>query len=459
MSGKSNNEGQPKANPLAAALGLKHVDDKQLSPSKLALNRRGIPARKRKKNSLIYGTDDLVSIPIKSPKKRGPKGQLLEKGQKRSTPTSSPKKPRASSPEDLELDVEEEDEDSFDESEMEKDITDAATAFIDVSEPLARPSPKKRLNFDEPPPNVKRKIVVKKSPVKKSPKKLVKPEPGELELSSPEKKHAQSLGVALRNLLKLPKAHKWVCYEFFYSNLDKVLFEGENDFMVCLRESFPNLKTRRLTRVEWCKIRRLMGKPRRCSSSFFAEERAELLRKRTKIRLLQQRKQTEVLNFKDLPDNIPLQLTIGTRVTARLRKPQDGLFMGTVDAYDTSNNTYRIRFDRAGLGGTHSVRDEEVLSVEDPEFVPLTSFMQRVIRTRAQPTPQPYNSVFVSPVKGGANYGSFSPQLANDPLLSGSTPRGKVKEDDITYFSRFDTIFRFRQCVWMVRLEDTLLNF
>jgi hypothetical protein len=25
----------------------------------------------------------------------------------------------------------------------------------------------------------------------------------------------------LRNLLKLPKAHKWVCYEWFYSNIDK----------------------------------------------------------------------------------------------------------------------------------------------------------------------------------------------------------------------------------------------
>ena len=39
----------------------------------IALNRRGIPARKRKKNSLIYGADDFVSIPVKSPKKRGPK--------------------------------------------------------------------------------------------------------------------------------------------------------------------------------------------------------------------------------------------------------------------------------------------------------------------------------------------------------------------------------------------------
>ena len=67
----------------------------------------------------------------------------------------------------------------------------------------------------------------------------------------------------------------------------------------------------------------------------------------------------------------------------RLRSPQEGLFMGAVDAYDTSNNTYRIRFDRPGLGGTHSVRDEEVLSVEPPETVPLSSFIpQRVARPK-----------------------------------------------------------------------------
>ena len=45
-----------------------------------------------------------------------------------------------------------------------------------------------------------------------------------MELPTPDKKHAQTLGVALRNLLKLPKAHKWVCYEFFYSNLDQVSY-------------------------------------------------------------------------------------------------------------------------------------------------------------------------------------------------------------------------------------------
>ncbi len=60
-----------------------------------------------------------------------------------------------------------------------------------------------------------------------------------------------------------------------------------------------------------------MGKPRRCSAAFFAEERAELARKRHKIRMLQQRKQGDVDNYKDLPANIPIQLTIGARVTAR----------------------------------------------------------------------------------------------------------------------------------------------
>ena len=48
----------------------------------------------------------------------------------------------------------------------------------------------------------------------------VKPEHDE-EMSVANRLNAQRLGVTLRNLLKLPKAHKWVCFEFFYSNIDK----------------------------------------------------------------------------------------------------------------------------------------------------------------------------------------------------------------------------------------------
>lgn len=46
-------------------------------------------------------------------------------------------------------------------------------------------------------------------------------------------------------------------------SLIRALFEGENDFCICLKETFPQLKMRQLSRVQWCTIRRLMGKPRR----------------------------------------------------------------------------------------------------------------------------------------------------------------------------------------------------
>uniref|UniRef100_A0A8C2CWU4 Lin-9 DREAM MuvB core complex component n=1 Tax=Cyprinus carpio TaxID=7962 RepID=A0A8C2CWU4_CYPCA len=195
-------------------------------------------------------------------------------------------------------------------------------------------------------------------------------------VTTPDKRASQKIGLRLRNLLKLPKAHKWCIYEWFYSNIDRPLFEGDNDFCLCLKESFPNLKTRKLTRVEWGTIRRLMGKPRRCSSAFFAEERMALKQKRQKMRLLQQRKITDMSLCKDLPDEIPLPLVIGTKVTARLRGVHDGLFTGQIDAVDTSAATYRVTFDRNGLG-THTVPDYEVLSNEPHETMPISAFAQK----------------------------------------------------------------------------------
>lgn len=206
-----------------------------------------------------------------------------------------------------------------------------------------------------------------------------------------DKKMAQKLGMSLRTLLKLPKAHKWVCYEWFYANIDQPLFLGENDFELYLRESFPSLKTRLLRKVEWNKIRRLMGKPRRCSASFFAEERAMLNSKRNKIRLLQQQKAVDINQYKDLPPNIPLSLVIGAKVTALLRSPSDGLFTGVIAAIDAVNGLYRIAFDREGLG-SHPVPDYEVLSINPPEFMPLVSFQSK-IRPRLPLNPKFYEEL------------------------------------------------------------------
>ena len=283
---------------------VNNSDSPKMSKGGLELNRRGVPARKRKLNSLIYGVDDLVSIPVKSPKKRGSNIKTPTK----TNGTVPVVAAAAAIVEDNNSDAIGRVLDSDDDQSLPPSSPVKETKTVSKSAPTSpTKSPKKKI--------IKTKIP--RTP-KSSKKEKVKADAIDPELTSPEKISAQLLGVALRNLLKLPKGHKWVCYEFFYSNLDQVLFEGENDFMVCMKESFPQLKTRRLSRVEWCKVRRLMGKPRRCSSAFFTEERAELARKRQKIRMLQQRKQLmDYTSFKDLPEHIPLLLTIGARVTAR----------------------------------------------------------------------------------------------------------------------------------------------
>ncbi|XP_033052772.1 protein lin-9 homolog isoform X2 [Trachypithecus francoisi] len=261
-------------------------------------------------------------------------------------------------------------------------------------------------------------------------------------MSTPDKKASQKIGFRLRNLLKLPKAHKWCIYEWFYSNIDKPLFEGDNDFCVCLKESFPNLKTRKLTRVEWGKIRRLMGKPRRCSSAFFEEERSALKQKRQKIRLLQQRKVADVSQFKDLPDEIPLPLVIGTKVTARLRGVHDGLFTGQIDAVDTLNATYRVTFDRAGLG-THTIPDYEVLSNEPHETMPIAAFGQKQRPSRFFMTPPRLH--YTPPLQ--------SPIMDNDPLLGQSPWRSKISGSDTETLGGFPVEF----LIQVTRLSKILM--
>lgn len=44
------------------------------------------------------------------------------------------------------------------------------------------------------------------------------------QMHHPERRMAQINAVRLRNVLKLPKAHKWVFYEWFYSNLDRYTY-------------------------------------------------------------------------------------------------------------------------------------------------------------------------------------------------------------------------------------------
>lgn len=181
----------------------------------------------------------------------------------------------------------------------------------------------------------------------------------------------------LSNFLKLPKAQRWICCEWFYSDIDRVIFESENDFTLCMKQSFPRLKTQKLTRKQWCMIRSLIGKPRRCSNAFFQEERQMIEEKRQKIRLIQQRKisETEMIDLKDLPQEIPVTLSIGHRVYTHICHPEEGVFLGTIAAVDPVEHTYRVVFDRLNIGSL-TVHDYEIKSVTPVQTIPTKAYIQ-----------------------------------------------------------------------------------
>ncbi|VVC28627.1 DIRP domain [Cinara cedri] len=367
--------GQTKLCP--AVLGLQPVN-KRNSPKiidssnseKDKLNRRGMPVRIRKKNKLffdeeVFNTSKNPSVKqermmyVNSPKKYTPKKSIDSK--------LEPKTPKTPKQEKV------------------------------INQKLQSPKTSVKTT-----PTIKLKTPVKSVSKKSSENGITKQKPSKLETpktvvstskpksDSLDRKRCQKVGLKLRKIFHLPKAKNWIYYEWFYSNIDKPLL-CESDFMMCVQDFFPSFKIKTMTRTEWCMLRRMMGKPRRCSQNFFDEEIRELDRRRKKIRLLQQRKARDELLFKDIPDEIPLQLTVGTKVTAMLRNnTEDGLFNGTIEALDVSNNTYRIHFDKSGLG-THSVPDYEVCSNQPTETISKNVLLQ-MCRPRV-----PYHNRSISP--------------------------------------------------------------
>lgn len=227
------------------------------------------------------------------------------------------------------------------------------------------------------------------------------------DMSSGIEESKNQIVTKLSNYLKLPKAQRWICCEWFYSDIDKVIFESENDFSLCIKQSFPRLKTRKLRRKQWCILRSLIGKPRRCSDAFFQEERIMLEEKRQKIRLIQQRKvsEKELVDYQDLPQEIPLTLSIGNRVYAHICRPEEGVFLGTIAAVDPCDHTYRVVFDRASLG-SQTVYDYEIKSVTPVQTIPIRAYIQtyrpkinsntsQVFLSQNQNTPK--SNVFLTP--------------------------------------------------------------
>lgn len=232
----------------------------------------------------------------------------------------------------------------------------------------------------------------------------------------------------LRHLLQLPKARQWCFYEWFYSDIDRPLFEGDNDFRRCLKELFPALKTTNLTRVQWRYIRRLLGKPRRCSASFFAQERAELEAKRKKIREIQKGLVTKFDEYRDLPNEIPQTLVVGTPVTARL--PDHGttqFFTGKVEAVDLTSYQYLVAFDRPGLG-KHAIPDTEIKSATMQDTVTIRELEEQILNWGQMAAASSATTNLTSPRPITTMRNITSDKIV-DPLLSSSPARFNKFQD------------------------------
>ncbi|PIC13877.1 hypothetical protein B9Z55_027468 [Caenorhabditis nigoni] len=180
----------------------------------------------------------------------------------------------------------------------------------------------------------------------------------------------------LYNLLRYKKARQWVMCEFFYSAMDEQIFKQENEFANIIKENFPNLKNWNLTRVEWRAIRKMLGKPRRCSKVFFEEERMYLEEKRMKIRSVYEGSYLNdpSIDLKDLPAKLPRQMIVGNRVFARIRQPYDGIYSGFIDAVVPKG--FRIVFDKPDIPPS-LVSDTEVLLDGKTDLLSIAYFIEQ----------------------------------------------------------------------------------
>ncbi|EPB72287.1 dirp [Ancylostoma ceylanicum] len=120
-------------------------------------------------------------------------------------------------------------------------------------------------------------------------------------------------------------------------------------------------------------------KPRRCSTTFFDEERRILDQRRRKVRGIYDGSYTSLANcdLSDMPPNLPAPLVVGMKVYARLRTPKDGIYGGTIDALVSGGGGYRIVFDKEDMIPPSFVPDYEVMYDGSLELLSLSYFLQQ----------------------------------------------------------------------------------
>ncbi len=197
---------------------------------------------------------------------------------------------------------------------------------------------------------------------------------------------------SLQSALSRPKFRSFCHAEHFVSALDTLYF-AQNEFLECLYEQGMGGITK-LARKEWSYVRSTLGRPRRMSKAFLAEEVKKLEQYRADVRNIQQGK--TILCAEDstpFPEEVPARLTEGQTVVARhpntcqlhtgvvMAGPPRSVGRGKVAVPPKVNqgrpamggvgkfaNCYWIKFDHPGMGGvadTMRIEDTSVMAYGD----------------------------------------------------------------------------------------------
>ncbi|CAK5079696.1 unnamed protein product [Meloidogyne enterolobii] len=229
----------------------------------------------------------------------------------------------------------------------------------------------------------------------------------------------------LKNVLKLPKARRFVFCEYFYSGVDQQIFLSENEFAQLMKESFPNLKCTKMRKPEWREVRRLVGRPRRCSQAFLNEEREALEEKRQKIRQIYEGTCSSIDDDSiDLPSYLPRPPVLGQRIYACVHNPKDGIYAGSIDAVSAGEGSYRVIFEDSAIPPS-VIKDYELMFDQPADLLSIQYFLEQNHANRSR------SSVIINPLST-----TKSPQKQQQQQSSSSQQQQPIsleKQQPINY--------------------------
>ncbi|VDP48045.1 unnamed protein product [Schistosoma mattheei] len=219
------------------------------------------------------------------------------------------------------------------------------------------------------------------------------------------------------------------------------IFLRVNDFQLILREYFPTLKSRKLSRVHWSTIRRIIGRPRRFSATFLSEERHSVQVKRKNIQYIQHIILTSSLGpmASEHLDNLLLCLPPAIRIPLRLPVGIRGLYLGLIQNSCPGDGHYAVWVDELIISndymemkssryyGCQIVPEENVFPLPNQSLPPSVTlseirsyFKENIINSDVTVFSSEFNTNFINTMNKTVESSSNQSSPTCGPLLSES---------------------------------------